>query len=129
MPETRWQPLDRITRQRKQLLDAGYIPIATNGKMPAALAWQDTDPTARDIDEWARQFPAATNTGLLTKLTPTVDIDVLDARVVEALVMALYFVTGGRSIVRIGTSTKMCDSVSDRPTIRKNIDPDFCLLG
>src|SRR5262245_34560819 len=89
MPEARWQTLDRATRQRKQLLDAGYIPIPTNGKIPAPRAWQDTAPTVQDIDEWSRQYPTATNTGILTKYTPTVDIDVHDARVAEELEITL----------------------------------------
>jgi hypothetical protein len=71
MPEARWQTLDRVTRQRKQLLEAGYVPIPTNGKIPAALAWQDMHPTATDIDEWQRQYPAASNTGTPRRLIST----------------------------------------------------------
>jgi Bifunctional DNA primase/polymerase, N-terminal len=135
MREPRWQTLDRATRQRKQLLDAGYVPIPTNGKIPAALAWQDTDPTEKDIDEWPRQFPAATNTGLLTKCTPTVDIDVLDARVAEELEITLRFATGGHNltdrhnIVRVGQAPKRAIPFrTDRPFAKMStpifISPD-----
>ena len=139
MPEARWQTLDRVTRQRKQLLEAGYAPIPTNGKIPAALAWQDTHPTATDIDEWPRQYPTASNTGLLTKYTPTVDIDVHDARVAEELEIILRFVTGGgqnitsgrQNIVRVGQAPKRAILFrTDRPFAKISTpvfaSPDGC---
>jgi hypothetical protein len=55
MPEeARWQIFERVTRQHKQLLAAGHTPIPTNFKIPAALAWQDTNSIAQATDEWPR---------------------------------------------------------------------------
>ena len=36
-----WQILDAATTQRKRLLQAGYLPIPTEGKKPSIAGWQN----------------------------------------------------------------------------------------
>jgi hypothetical protein len=106
--ETPWQRMDRATAQRKSLLAAGYVPIPINGKAPIMPAWQKQQPTAGDVDNWPQLYPSAFNTGMLTRIAPTVDIDVYDAAAVEELQKLLWSVVGdnGCAMVRIGRPPK-----------------------
>jgi len=105
--EASWQIMDRATAQRKLLLAAGYVPIAIDGKVPIIPEWQKQQPTAGDVDKWPQLYPCAFNTGILTRITPTVDIDVHDATVVEELKTLLWDVVGeGHAMVRIGQAPK-----------------------
>jgi hypothetical protein len=69
--EAQWQVLDRATAQRKELLAAGYRPIPTNGKRPVIDEWQTISATEPMIEQWSREYPGATNTGILTAYTPS----------------------------------------------------------
>jgi hypothetical protein len=74
--------------RRVRLVKAGYEPIPCTGKRPAPANWQampiDTDtPAAWDA------YPGATNTGIRTKYTPAVDIDVRDPVIADQLESAL----------------------------------------
>jgi hypothetical protein len=106
--EASWQIMDRATAQRKSLLAAGYVPIPINGKAPIIPEWQRQQPTAGDVDKWPQLYPSAVNTGILTRITPTVDIDVYDAAVVEVLKTLLWDVVreSGHAMVRIGQAPK-----------------------
>lgn len=106
--EASWQIMDRATAQRKLLLAAGYVPIPINGKAPIIPEWQKQQPTAGDVDKWPKLYPYAFNTGILTRITPTVDIDVYDAAVVDELRNLLWGVVGesGHAMVRIGQAPK-----------------------
>ena len=106
--EASWQIMDRATAQRKSLLAAGYVPIPINGKAPIIPEWQRQQPTAGDVDKWPQLYPSAVNTGILTRITPTVDIDVYDAAVVEELKTLLWDVVreSGHAMVRIGQAPK-----------------------
>jgi hypothetical protein len=93
------------TSRRVQLQRGGYCPIPLIGKRPAQQAWQkksDTNPV--EIELWERSYPDAVNTGILTALNPTIDIDILDetaAEAIEALAREL-FEEGGHFLVRVG---------------------------
>jgi hypothetical protein len=106
--EATWQLLDRATAQRKRLLIAGYVPIPTAGKRPVLDEWQNSQPTERDIDGWARDYTQAGNTGILTRTTPAVDIDVLDVDVANELQALLLSMIGesGSVMVRFGQEPK-----------------------
>jgi hypothetical protein len=106
--EASWQIMDRATAQRKSLLAAGYTPIPTNGKRPILPEWQKLQPTTEDVDKWAQRYSGAFNTGILTRDTPTVDIDVYDEVVVDKLRELLWSVVGdnGHALVRIGQAPK-----------------------
>jgi bifunctional DNA primase/polymerase-like protein len=65
---------------RLQLVQAGYIPIALHGKVPPQRSWQKTESvTPAMLAMWDKSWPDATNTGVLTRLMPTLDVDILDA--------------------------------------------------
>jgi hypothetical protein len=100
--------MDRATAERTSLLAAGYVPIPVNGKAPIIPAWQKQLPTVEDVDNWAQLYPGAFNTGVLTRITPTVDIDVHVAAVVEELQALLWNVVGngGHAMVRVGQAPK-----------------------
>jgi Protein of unknown function (DUF3987)/Bifunctional DNA primase/polymerase, N-terminal len=106
--EAAWQRMDRATVYRKSLLAAGFSPLPINGKAPIMPAWQKQQPTGDDIDKWPQLYPNAFNTGILTRATPTVDIDVHDVDVVKDLQDLLWLVVGdnGRALVRVGQAPK-----------------------
>ena len=74
---------------RRRLLATGFCPTPCAGKAPVLKGWQKIiEPTLLEIEHWSRTAPAATNTGILTRTTPALDIDILDpeaAAAVEAL--------------------------------------------
>jgi hypothetical protein len=78
------------TACRLQLLHSRYVPVATDGKHPVLKGWQTkTETNPNEIEMWARLFPHAFNTGILTQRTPALDLDVLiddAASAVETLV-------------------------------------------
>jgi hypothetical protein len=96
---------------RRQLLGAGFSPLPLNGKAPVIDAWQKRhDTTDHEIEFWSRTRPAATNTGILTSLTPTLDVDLLNpeaAAAVENLVRE-RFEKRGNVLVRFGRVPKRC---------------------
>src|SRR5262245_59862866 len=96
--------MDRATKQRKLLLSAGYVPLPINGKAPIMPAWQKQQPSIVEIDKWPELFPCAFNTGVLTRITPAVDIDVYDADAVKELQDLLWLMVGsnGHTMVRVG---------------------------
>jgi AAA domain/Bifunctional DNA primase/polymerase, N-terminal len=74
--DPKWTP-----KARQALLKNGYEPTPLIGKRPVLDQWQNSHPTAEDITAWERTHPTATNTGILTRLAPAVDDDVLDPTV------------------------------------------------
>jgi putative DNA primase/helicase len=74
-----------ICERRIHYVKAGYEAIPCLGKRPVLTNW----PTAPiDIDTppcWKVRYPNATNTGIRTKHTPAVDIDVHDAEMAEQI--------------------------------------------
>ena len=72
--EAAWQVLDRVTTMRKNLLAAGYNLTPTNGKRAFLDGWQNIQTTEAEIERWAREYPDALNTGIVTATAPGVDI-------------------------------------------------------
>jgi hypothetical protein len=97
------------TDLRHRLREAGFCPLPCAGKRPTFEEWQKrTDPSPGDIDLWATMFPHAHNTGILTRLTPALDIDILNpdaAEAVEQLARA-RLEESGCVLVRIGRAPK-----------------------
>src|SRR6202042_3239912 len=97
------------TDVRLTLRGRGYMPVALNGKKPPLRGWQqklETNPA--EIDLWATTYPNANNTGVLTRFTPTLDIDIFDldaAAAVEQLVRD-RFEDSGYVLTRIGNAPK-----------------------
>ena len=103
--EPAWMLLDRATAYRKRLLAAGYSPIPVNGKAPPVAGWQDIEATKVLIAGWVNKYADATNTGILTRTTPAIDIDVFDAVVAHELQEIAERMIGA-SAVRIGQAPK-----------------------
>src|SRR5262249_7558412 len=96
-------PLD----QRLLLLSAGYDPIPCNGKKALLDDWAARPITnPEEIRLWSSPggFPNALETGIRTKFTPAVDIDIMDPEVAEAAEQLTYEFFEERDVVlpRIG---------------------------
>jgi hypothetical protein len=103
--EPAWMRLDRAMAVRKRLLAAGYLPLPVNGKAPPIKGWSDIEATNILIDRWTYEYADATNTGILTRTTPAIDIDVLDPGVADEL-QELAERMIGKSAVRTGRAPK-----------------------
>jgi Bifunctional DNA primase/polymerase, N-terminal len=101
-----WQILDAATTQRKRLLQAGYLPVPTEGKKPPIAGWQNLVADEGDINSWFHQYPEAFNTGVLTRTTPAVDVDIHDLDVADAIEALLWEMIGARGMVRFGQPPK-----------------------
>jgi AAA domain/Bifunctional DNA primase/polymerase, N-terminal len=100
------------TECRLHLLDAGFHPIPLRGKHPGMTkdwAWQNLGDADREqIATWGKMFGDAVNTGILTKYTPALDIDILHpeaAEAAEALVTE-RFEERGHVLTRTGQAPK-----------------------
>jgi Bifunctional DNA primase/polymerase, N-terminal len=90
-----------IASFRRLALAGGFDPIPVEGKIPVQKGWQKIKATDTDIASWSTNFPKATNTGLQTERTPTLDIDIHDeeaAAAVEALIRAQF---GDRGLIPV----------------------------
>jgi hypothetical protein len=106
--EALWQVRDRTTAQRKRLLAGGFMPLPCNGKAPSIPGWQDILTTSKLIDTWEHRYPTATNTGVLTDISPAIDIDITHpdaANAIEALARE-HFEERGCILVRFGKAPK-----------------------
>lgn len=104
----KWQILDGATAARKRLLRAGFLPIPCIGKTINIADWPSIVATETDIDGWFNRYPDAANTGVLTRTTPAIDLDVYDPSVAEELEATLFEMIGeeGRTMVRFGRPPK-----------------------
>jgi hypothetical protein len=98
-----------ITELRLRLFHAGFHPVPCAGKIPAGKGWQEKINTNDDeIALWEKVFPQATNTGLLTRFMPTIDVDVTNpeaADAIETLARDRFGETGD-ILVRFGQAPK-----------------------
>ena len=94
---------------RIDLLRAGYSPLPADGKKPVLAAWPSKHDTNQgEIELWDKRYPDATNTGVLTKFTPAIDIDVTLLPAAEAIEKLARegFEERGVILVRIGNPPK-----------------------
>jgi hypothetical protein len=98
-----------VLEVRQALVDHGFVPIPLIGKAPPFKSWQNVVNVSRAMLEgWGRNYPRASNTGILTKFTPTLDADILNelaAIAVEELVRE-RFEERGYILPRIGNAPK-----------------------
>ena len=98
-----------VLEVRQALVDHGFVPIPVAGKAPPFKKWQKVENVSRAmLEAWARNWPQATNTGILTKFTPTLDADILNepaAIAIEDLVRG-RFEERGYILPRIGKAPK-----------------------
>jgi Bifunctional DNA primase/polymerase, N-terminal len=106
--EPAWLTLDRATKCRKRLLANGYLPLPVNGKAPPIKGWQDITATNKIIDTWESKYRDATNTGILTRTAPTIDIDIThpDAAAAVETLAREHFEERGIVLVRFGRAPK-----------------------
>jgi hypothetical protein len=101
--------LEARCERRQQLRARGYMPIPLFGKVPPLKEWQKLTVISRDmIALWNKVWPRAENTGVLTRYTPTLDLDILNeeaARACEEFV-GERFEERGPILVRIGKPPK-----------------------
>jgi putative DNA primase/helicase len=94
---------------RLAMVAHGYTPIPVVGKKPPLQAWQKITAVSHVmLEAWGRDWPCASNTGVLTRLTPTLDLDLLNepaALAAENLVRE-RFETRGRILSRVGFAPK-----------------------
>jgi hypothetical protein len=92
-----------------QLVTNSFAPVLCAGKRSLEDGWADKHaPTVREIEERSKAHPRWTNTGLLARNAPGLDIDILDegaAQAVEDLTRQ-RFGGLGRILVRIGLPPK-----------------------
>jgi AAA domain/Bifunctional DNA primase/polymerase, N-terminal len=128
--EPAWMLRDHATAYRMRLLTAGYSPIPVNGKAPPITGWQDIEATKALIDGWADKYADATNTGILTRTIPAVDIDVLDDAVADEL-QAIAERIIGVTAIRTGQAPKRAmlfrvDEPFDKISTPVFVSPDGC---
>jgi hypothetical protein len=77
-----------VMNVRLALIARGYVPVPLHGKVPPLKSWQQLEHVSREqLEMWAKSWPDARNTGALTALMPTLDLDVLDADAIDAVVL------------------------------------------
>jgi hypothetical protein len=95
---------------RLQLHRCGYSPLPLIGKKPCFKNWQlRTDTSEREIQRWPWMYPAAaTNTGVLTRMTPALDLDIMNEEAVLAAegIVRLRVKHEGGLLVRVGNPPK-----------------------
>jgi len=90
---------------RTAMVENGYAPIPVRGKAPILNDWPTIVATKQLVEQWGNVGPG---TGLITTMTPILDIDILDeqaADMVEATAR-LYLEDKGQVLVRIGLPPK-----------------------
>jgi predicted P-loop ATPase len=108
-----------VLQLRFALHELGYLPIPLFGKEPPIYGknnkhkglsgWQLLDNvTPEQIDMWSKSWPDANNTGILTRITPALDLDILheDAAVAAENLVRERFEERGYILVRIGLPPK-----------------------
>jgi hypothetical protein len=102
---------EALLAERVHLLNNGFTPTPVDGKRALLEGWASFHaPTVRQIEGWSKTHPRCQNTGILTRLTPGFDIDILNedaAQAVEDLTVR-WFARRGVIIVRVGRAPKRC---------------------
>jgi hypothetical protein len=94
---------------RLKLVRLGYTPLPLFGKAPPMKKWHDTANVSRDmIAMWAKTWPTARNTGILTQHTPAIDLDIYSEEATCACedFVRERFEERGPIMVRIGKAPK-----------------------
>jgi Bifunctional DNA primase/polymerase, N-terminal len=95
------------TALRLRLLSIGYTPLPAHGKQIYLIGWASLAPTPDDITSWKRH-PDWSNTGIATRHTPAIDIDITDP-VIATIIDNLAFDHFGRTgmiLRRVGRAPK-----------------------
>jgi hypothetical protein len=97
-----------ITTLRLCLIARGYTPLPARGKEVHLAGWSRIVPTADDVAHWGVDWPTYTNTGILTRDTPAIDIDITEQVVASAVENLLidHFGKAGTILRRVGRAPK-----------------------
>jgi hypothetical protein len=104
-------PLDttsaNVTQLRLRLRRAGFDPVPVRWKGILPERWQERVAVGEaEIRSWPDPgfFPLYTNTGILTRHTPAVDVDIMDPRAAGAVedLIRQRFAARGSILIRIG---------------------------
>src|SRR5262249_20120713 len=116
-----------VTARRLRFLEHGYQLVACDGKLPVLAGWQRIETTPAEIERWAQALPHAANTGIRTKHTPAVDIDIRDDAVAEQVQQALLNIIGdgGTVLQRVGLPPKRLIPFQCDLPFRKISTPSF----
>src|SRR5262249_30068589 len=98
--------MSEITAYRLKLQRAGFSPIPVIGKAPPIKGWDSKiDASEDEIKFWEGLAPS---TGIFTKRTPTIDIDITDQAAADAVenLVREQFGTAGKILVRFGQAPK-----------------------
>jgi hypothetical protein len=129
MTKEAWRIANEIATQRLALAMGGYLPIPCAGKKPigpeeGGRGWQNTKASADDVKQWRNLHPHAQNTGVLTRITPAIDIDVRDEEVATKLhAMVTRLVPG--ALVRYGKRPKRALLVKTNEPFQKMQTPVY----
>ena len=116
-----------VTQLRWRLREAGFAPIPLRGKRPDMREdWQWHTlygATPEQISMWATVFTDALNTGLLTGMTPAIDVDILIPEAAEAVeeIARKHFADTGTFVTRIGLAPKRAFLLATNSPFRKII--------
>jgi hypothetical protein len=77
--------MNAICWLRVRYVKAGYEPIPCLGKRPVLPSWSTAPIEINCPVSWGIAYPDATNTGIRTKRTPAIDIDVVNADLAEQI--------------------------------------------
>ena len=116
-----------VTALRLRLLELGYEPVACAGKVPVLCGWQTIETTATEIERWAQDLSHATNTGVRTKYTPAVDVDIRDEAVADRVQQAIVNIGGGTFLQRVGQPPKRLIPFRCETPFRKLFTPWFTI--
>ena len=107
------------TKLRLQLIQHGHIPVPLYGKEPPVYGknnkrkgfkgWQTLDNVTPEMVEiWAKTWPDAVNSGMLTRPTPTLDIDITNPEAVRDCIdyVREHYEDAGHILSRIGKAPK-----------------------
>jgi AAA domain/Bifunctional DNA primase/polymerase, N-terminal len=100
--------MNAITDQRLALYRNDYAPLPINGKIPPIEGWSKLAANSDTITLWETMYAGAESTGILTRTTPALDLDLLDADAGDT-VSALFcdhFGGRGKVLMRFGRAPK-----------------------
>jgi hypothetical protein len=95
------------TALRLRLLSIGYTPLPAHGKEIYLTGWASLAPTPDDIAGWKRH-PDWSNTGIATRNTPAIDIDIIDAPIATMIDNLVFDHFGPSGVImrRVGRAPK-----------------------
>ena len=111
-----------IIEVRLAMVTHGYTPIPVIGKKPPLEKWPEITNVSRStLEDWDRDWPGANNTGILTKLTPTIDLDLLNeqAAIAAENLVRERFDGRGTILARIGRAPKRAIPLRTKAPFKK----------